>query len=68
VGFPSGTVAFDDDGAPIPGCDARPVRSGEATCSTTYTEDSTHAITATYSGDTRFSGSTSPAITLRVSG
>jgi hypothetical protein len=68
VGFPSGTVAFDDDGATIPGCDARPVRSGEATCSTTYTEDSTHAITATYSGDTRFSGSTSPAITLRVSG
>ena len=66
IGSLTGTVAFDDDGATIPGCAAQPLRSGEATCSTTYPTASTHSITATYTGAAGFAGSTSPAITLRV--
>ncbi len=68
VGSPTGTVAFDDDGATIPGCGAQPVHAEQATCTTTYPSASLHAITATYSGDTRFAGSLSPAITLKVGG
>jgi hypothetical protein len=66
IGSPTGTVTFDDDGGAIPGCDARPLHAGQATCSTTYSSASTHSITAAYTGDSRFAGSTSPAITLRV--
>ncbi|MDR3648908.1 MAG: Ig-like domain-containing protein, partial [Acidimicrobiales bacterium] len=66
VGTPTGTVDFEDDGATIPGCGARPVHDAQATCSATYPSASVHAITAAYSGDQRDAGSTSPAITLRV--
>lgn len=66
AGSPTGTVAFDDDGATIPGCGAQPLHAGQATCTTTYPTASTHAITAAYSGDSGFSGSLSPAITLKV--
>jgi hypothetical protein len=66
VGTPTGTVAFDDDGATIPGCGARPVHDAQATCPVTYPAASVHAITAAYSGDQRDAGSMSPAITLRV--
>jgi hypothetical protein len=66
AGSPTGTVSFDDDGTTIPGCGSRVVHLGQATCSTTYTSASTHAVTAAYSGDTRFAGSVSPAITLKV--
>jgi hypothetical protein len=68
AGSPTGTVAFVDDGATIPGCGARVVRSAQATCSTTYSVASAHAITAAYSGDPRFAASMSPAITLKVGG
>jgi hypothetical protein len=68
AGSPTGTVAFVDDGATVPGCGARVVRSAQATCSTTYSVTSAHAITAAYSGDTRFAASMSPAITLKVGG
>ena len=63
---PTGTVAFADDGATIPGCGAQPVHKALATCTTTYPVASVHAITAAYSGDPRYAGSMSPAITLRV--
>ncbi len=65
---PTGTVAFQDDGAAMPGCAAQPVHHGQATCSVTYPVASAHAITAAYSGDGRDSGSVSPAITLKVAG
>jgi hypothetical protein len=68
AGSPTGTVAFVDDGATIPGCGARVVHLAQATCSTTYSVASAHAITAAYSGDSRFAGSMSPAITLKVGG
>ena len=48
VGTPTGTVAFDDDGATIPGCGARPVHDAQATCPATYPAASIHAITAAY--------------------
>jgi hypothetical protein len=68
AGSPTGTVAFTDDGVTIPGCGATAVHAGKATCSTTYSTASTHAITAAFSGDARFAGSISPAITLKVGG
>jgi len=63
---PTGTVAFADDGATIPGCGAQTVRKAQATCTTTYPVASVHAITAAYSGDPHYAASMSPAITLRV--
>jgi hypothetical protein len=68
AGSPTGTVAFVDDGGTVPGCAARSVHGAQATCSTTYSAASDHAITAAYSGDTRFAASMSPAITLKVGG
>jgi len=65
---PTGTVAFQDDGATVPGCAAQPVHNAQATCSVTYRSTSAHAITAAYSGDARDAGSMSPAITLRIAG
>ncbi len=52
-----GTVAFTDNGAPIPGCDTRPVTRGLATCVTTFTTPGAHPITATYSGNATQAGS-----------
>ena len=66
VGAPTGTVAFADDGATVPGCGAQPVHEGQATCTVTYSAVSAHAITGQYSGDARDAGSMSPAITLKV--
>jgi len=66
AGPPTGTVAFQDDGATISGCEAQPLRTGQATCSVTYPDASAHAISAAYSGDARDAGSMSPAITLKV--
>ena len=65
---PTGTVAFADDGTTVPGCVARPVRAGQATCTVTYPTVSAHAITGAYSGDARDSASLSPAITVKVEG
>jgi Bacterial Ig-like domain (group 3) len=48
----TGTVAFDEAGAPIAGCTAQTIRSGTAICTlSSYTVAGAHSITATYSGD-----------------
>jgi YVTN family beta-propeller protein len=49
----TGTMAFDDGGAPIPGCAAVPFAGDPVNCSVTYSTaaGSPHSITATYSGD-----------------
>jgi hypothetical protein len=52
-----GTVAFKDGSASI-GCDSRVVSSGHATRTVTYTSTGSHTITAIYSGDTNYAGST----------
>lgn len=62
-----GTVAFADGGTKISGCGARPVNaSGQATCKVTYQAAGSHAIKATYSGDTDYAGSVSAALTQPV--
>ncbi len=55
-----GTVAFSDGGTPITGCGAQQVdtSTGTAACQVTYTSTGTHSITAAYSGDTAYGGST----------
>ncbi|HUY22762.1 MAG TPA: Ig-like domain-containing protein [Acidimicrobiales bacterium] len=66
AGTLSGTVAFQDDGTTVPACAAQPLHAGTATCTTSYPASSTRAISAAYSGDAHFAGSTAPAITLKV--
>jgi hypothetical protein len=55
----SGTVAFQDGGANITGCSSRPLNAGVATCSTSSLSSGPHSITAIYSGDLTYTGSTS---------
>jgi hypothetical protein len=56
----TGTVAFDEAGAPIPSCTAQPIGAGTATCTVSgYSTADEHAITATYSGDDNYLDSAS---------
>ena len=62
-----GTVAFADGGTPINGCTGQSLNSsGEAICQVTYTATGSHTITAAYSGDSAYVGSTSTALTQQV--
>ena len=63
-GTPTGTVTFSD-GTTLLGTVA--VTSGTATFSTASLSNGTHTITAAYSGDSNFSASTSPVVTVVVS-
>ena len=68
IGSPTGAVAFQDDGASIAPCAAVPVRSSRAVCTTTLGGGGLHALVATYGGDAHHAGSTSPGISVSVSG
>ncbi|MBV9952957.1 MAG: Ig-like domain repeat protein, partial [Acidimicrobiia bacterium] len=57
-----GTVKFTEDGTTIPGCAAKPLSAGKATCNRTYDSGGSHDIVATYSNDSSFSDSTSPTV------
>jgi uncharacterized repeat protein (TIGR01451 family) len=64
AGTPTGTVTFDIDGTP-----QAPVAlnaMGQAALSTAALSVGAHTITATYSGDTNFTGSTSAALMQTV--
>jgi hypothetical protein len=61
-GTPDGTVAFLDGGTPIPGCDARPLAAGSATCTTPDLSIGSHSITAAYAGTGTYPSSTSGAV------
>lgn len=63
VGTPTGTVTFDD-GSAVLGTSS--VSGGTALFSTAGLVAGEHSITATYSGDSTFSGSTSPALSQDV--
>ena len=63
-GTPTGTVTFSDGTTPL---GTTPVTSGTATLSTSSLSNGTHTITAAYSGDSNFSASTSPVVTVVVS-
>ncbi len=69
---PSGeTVDFQDGGTDIPGCQAveLPTAYPEvANCTTSFATPGTQSITATYSGDSNFAGSTAPPETVIVYG
>jgi redox-regulated HSP33 family molecular chaperone len=62
-GTPSGTVTFSDNGTTI---GTGPVSSGTATFSTSTLTAGSHPITATYSGDGNFAGSTSSPLSITV--
>lgn len=57
-GTPTGTVTFSDGTTAI--CTAVAMSSGEALCTISTLALGPHSITAVYSGDTNFLGSTSP--------
>ncbi|GAB2909720.1 hypothetical protein GCM10027047_04880 [Rhodococcus aerolatus] len=50
-GSATGSVGFRVDGAAVPGCEARPVVGGRASCATTFATAGAHTVTAAYSGD-----------------
>jgi outer membrane protein assembly factor BamB len=52
-----GSVAFSADGSTIAGCGAQPLGAGQATCTVSTLAIRTHAISATYSGDSAYAGS-----------
>jgi sugar lactone lactonase YvrE len=64
LGTPTGAVTFNDGTTAI--CSAAPLSSSQATCATAGLAVGTHSITAVYSGDFNFQGSTSPALTQAV--
>ncbi len=67
AGIPTGTVSFEDGGLTIAGCGARALTAaGTATCPFTYAGAGTHSVTAMYSGDSDFAGSTSPTLMQAV--
>ena len=60
-GSPTGSVSFNDAGTPIAGCQGialSSVQPAEATCSQSYDTSGAQDVTATYSGDAGFTGST----------
>jgi hypothetical protein len=67
---PAGTVEFFDAGKLIGACSKVSVDVGAkvstASCTVSYASTGSHAITAQYSGDGNFTGSTAPATPLRV--
>ncbi len=63
-----GTVSFTDGGTAISGCQSLALTAGQATCAQTYSLGATHPIVATYSGDTSFTGSSSPTVNQVVNG
>ena len=62
---PTGTVTFKNGTTTI--CNAVALTSDEATCAISTLAAGTHSITAVYSGDTNFVGSTSAAVSQTVS-
>jgi hypothetical protein len=62
-GLPTGTVTFSDGTVEL---EIASLSSGQATYTTSALSVGDHIITAVYSGDNNFTGSTSPAITQTV--
>jgi hypothetical protein len=67
---PTGSVAFKRRGKPIHGCASVPVRSSggalSASCTVRYATRGPRRVTAIYSGDQNFGGSSSGAILVSV--
>ncbi len=63
---PTGSIAFLDGGQPIPGCASQQMTNLTATCTQSYNSTGTHQISAVYSGDPNFTGSTSSGSAVQV--
>ncbi len=63
---PTGSIAFLDGGQPIPGCGNQPLNNLGATCTQSYSSTGTHQISAVYTGDANFAGSTSSANPVQI--
>jgi len=63
TGTPTGTVTFTDGAATL---GTGPLTAGVATLSTTSLAVGPHSVTASYGGDSNFSGSTSTALSVTV--
>jgi hypothetical protein len=63
-GTPTGTVQFLDNGNPLGS--AAPLSGGSASLTTKALSAGPHSITASYSGDSNFSGSTSDGLSQNV--
>ena len=62
-----GTVTFYDSGSTIAGCTSlSPSIKGNARCPVRYGSTGSHSITASYSGDSNYEASTSPALSETV--
>ena len=59
---PTGAVTFQDGGINIATCVARAVAARVATCTTSTLAIASHTVTAVYSGDATYAGSTSAAV------
>jgi Bacterial Ig-like domain (group 3) len=62
----TGTVSFEEAGAPITACAAQPVNSGTATCVVAGPTAGGHSVTAAYSGDGSYAASWSSVLTQTV--
>ncbi len=63
---PTGSVAFSVDGTPFTGCTAQAMLGGVSSCAMAGLTAGTHSITAQYSGDAQYNGSTSAALSQSV--
>jgi len=63
---PTGTVTFKDGAANFPGCIARPVSGGVATCQVLTISSGTHNVTGVYTGDLNNAPSTSAVLPQTV--
>jgi hypothetical protein len=65
---PSGSMQFLYDGTPIPICTDQPLEAGAssstATCTVSFAAAESHRVTASYTGDVNFAGSTSSVQTV----
>jgi hypothetical protein len=66
AGTPTGQVTFSGAGGALCSAPLNDMTPDRASCSTTYTSNTTDTITATYAGSTDYSGSTSNSVTEHV--
>jgi hypothetical protein len=63
-GSPTGAVSFKDGGTVISTCSSQAVSNSAASCTISTLSDGTHTITAVYSGDVNFTGSSNNLVEL----
>ena len=64
--LPGGSIEFLDGGQPIGTCASQSLSNLTATCTVSYKSPGTHTISALYSGDANFTGSTSSTSGVQI--